>query len=309
MLGCWFHFDQAVLKRAMYLRLTGISASMDLAVQKAMALPLLPENRMAEGIDHVEEMMVEASTETSHRAAVTGFLKYLRTFWLPRSISVYGADSRTNNFAESFHSRLKRLIMVPHPNMWVFLEHIRTVNHSKTMDVRRLQLGFEEKLQVNDELQKRNQLIADAQNELADVRTFLDKVWFTMSHIFKKNVRIAAAAATTAAAEPASPRPVATNTPVRAIKRRCIWSATSSPSVEKAVRLGVEWSPDHGQSPRRSRVAMLQADEPVFRSAAIAALNEVANDNATPQPASTGSGSVASGSSASASSTTWSGST
>jgi len=52
---------------------------------------------------------------------------YIWTYWFetmgPTAITVFKKDIRTNNFVESYHASLLRLIK-PHPKVWEFLSRI-----------------------------------------------------------------------------------------------------------------------------------------------------------------------------------------
>lgn len=54
-------------------------------------------------------------------------IDYIWNFWFltmgPDRITVYNQEIRTNNFVESYHSSLLRLIK-PHPKIWEFLSKI-----------------------------------------------------------------------------------------------------------------------------------------------------------------------------------------
>lgn len=68
-----------------------------------MALALVPEN-------HIPELFEElvALCESKYPGYFTRFIRYMRSEWITRTdkICVFGMNSRTNNYIESYHKRL-----------------------------------------------------------------------------------------------------------------------------------------------------------------------------------------------------------
>ena len=56
----------------------------------------------------------------------------------PEIFSVYDFPYGTNNFCESFHSRLKGRIRLHHPSMWSFVGHINHLIADTEKDLKRL---------------------------------------------------------------------------------------------------------------------------------------------------------------------------
>lgn len=99
-----------------------------------MSLPLLEQERFPLGVAYVEEI-------SRNFPQLTNFVGYLRRYWIPRQVSVYGAPQRTNNAVESFHRVLLRTTGRSHPNIWTLTEILQGMEHSKRVDFHRLEDG------------------------------------------------------------------------------------------------------------------------------------------------------------------------
>lgn len=126
-------FAQAVLRTAVELKVTRAEGAAA-AIQMAMTLPLLPDTHFEKGLAFIRQ----------HFQGECGsvFLKYLTKQWSNKHVSVYGVKTRTNNFAESFHSLLSRTIGMPHPSVLLFKDPLRQTDHGKTLDMLRVQMGM-----------------------------------------------------------------------------------------------------------------------------------------------------------------------
>lgn len=93
-----------------------------------LALPYLPPyriNRIPSMYDGFNTIILYIIQNPDVAEPFHGFLyNYILGFWFnrisPESFSVYGQDIRTNNFLESYHAALLRLIK-PHPKVWEFI--------------------------------------------------------------------------------------------------------------------------------------------------------------------------------------------
>lgn len=85
--------------------------------QKIARLALLPAQDIRLAFTWLRIAFVEM------RAKFEAFLNYFEIFWLntvtPEVFSVYGLENRTNNYIESYHRKLNR-VMGPHPTIWQF---------------------------------------------------------------------------------------------------------------------------------------------------------------------------------------------
>jgi len=98
-----------------------INVSPDLknAVAMLKALPLLPANRMQEGLDYIRTLATTRGVNTVNFQAVC---ERIQTHWLnrisPEVISVYRKQTRTNNGLESSFKQLNAYFNSAHPNIW-----------------------------------------------------------------------------------------------------------------------------------------------------------------------------------------------
>lgn len=105
MKGCYYHWCKAVWKKSKKLkikskydkRIVGLTAS----------LPLLPAEHIEEGLDY-------AKLESRGKEKLKLFFRYIDRFWMTKKFNnilcVFGERHRTNNIAETFHSKLQREI-------------------------------------------------------------------------------------------------------------------------------------------------------------------------------------------------------
>lgn len=119
--GCYFHFTQAIRKRAS--QIPGFFNSLkSCALQhklyhKFLRIPLLPASEIVKGFELLK-------TEAEKYEVFEPFISYYSSQWIhkegPAAISVYRMDHRTNNFVESHNGKLKALIP-PSGNFYKFL--------------------------------------------------------------------------------------------------------------------------------------------------------------------------------------------
>ncbi|KZS10525.1 Uncharacterized protein APZ42_024988 [Daphnia magna] len=127
--GCWFHYAQAIYRRAYKeglqraYRSGGVIKSI---VKKLISLALLPSNRAYEGfqtIRHRTENALLAKNPQS-RAGVARLFQYMGGYWFtnqgPERFCVSGDDHRTNNEVESFNRWFNARCGPHHQNFLVF---------------------------------------------------------------------------------------------------------------------------------------------------------------------------------------------
>ncbi|XP_039303436.1 uncharacterized protein LOC120357336 [Solenopsis invicta] len=115
--GCWFHFNQAILRKWRQLGL--IEASSDL-LSISMNIPLLPANLFPNAYVIMESV---ANSLYWQYPNILKFLKYMSDNWLSKAenVSTFGCPVRTNNSVESFHKIAAQKLRKPHSNVWIFL--------------------------------------------------------------------------------------------------------------------------------------------------------------------------------------------
>jgi len=107
--GCWFHYAQAIIKRPNKIGLReayGSDADVQNVVQCLMSLPLLPPEEIVSTIADVEANVV---VDSSHENQLRKLIRYVNRQWInkrsvgPERFSVRENQSRTNNVLESYH--------------------------------------------------------------------------------------------------------------------------------------------------------------------------------------------------------------
>lgn len=119
-LGCRFHYKQALRRKMMSIRGMKIHIQGNAYAQYIKKfftnLPLLPQNLIFEGFDEI--MRYQRMHNQTHK--FKKFNKYFVKVWLNNLKSYKVNDHRTNNFAESFNAKFKR-IMHRNPSTYAFL--------------------------------------------------------------------------------------------------------------------------------------------------------------------------------------------
>lgn len=187
--GCYFHYVQAINKVA---RKFGLSKDVkfEIAIQKISALALLPNEFVSKGFRVIDR----ENSELKDSLRWNRFKKYWCRQWKNANISVYGLPHRTNNFAESQNKSLNLLAKVKHPNIWILIEHLKTLEMDKTDELEKHRLGeIFKKRKGKDEMNRLNEKISNATKifeEEQNVSKFLNNITFgeRMENFFKERI-------------------------------------------------------------------------------------------------------------------------
>lgn len=101
---------------------------------------------------------------------------------------MHGQLVRTNNSVESFHKYLLTKIGRAHPNVWIFLKKIQEVEHSKAVQLTRVQNGLQPLEVRRIRYRVADQVIRDAEAALlidGDVERFLRNVCHQSSDLIR----------------------------------------------------------------------------------------------------------------------------
>ncbi|XP_071646598.1 uncharacterized protein [Temnothorax longispinosus] len=131
--GCWFHYNQAVLRKWNRLGLTNISSTL---LSMTMTLPLLPQ----EFVQALRILHNYCDATHSKYEELLHFVTYIEKTWLPKAskVSVYNCPVRTNNLVENFHSTMRRKLG-PHQNLWIFFDKLTKLLVDQEINFERLQ--------------------------------------------------------------------------------------------------------------------------------------------------------------------------
>ncbi|XP_046686325.1 uncharacterized protein LOC124371996, partial [Homalodisca vitripennis] len=220
--GCFFHFAQAIYRMHRQLRLqhivdTNVQAAKTL--QMLMSLALLPAERIALGLRVITHYAVLHGLAARFRI----LLRYMENFWMrmvgANRFSVFGEPHRTNNALEAFHSSLLRT-MGPHPGVWKYHDNLRKIENAQWQDYNRMANGVQHVRQRRRAYVRQDAAIHQASTMLIQGRyneaQFLNRVsHFTLSladTMRAERVRLAAIPGNdgrrVAAAEPVMPPPL-----------------------------------------------------------------------------------------------------
>lgn len=156
-LTCWFHFCQAVRRRATqtphFIDLINSSAPAMLIYRQIMCLPLLRSDLI---IDAFENLKLKALAINALK--FKPFLDYIDNQWMkkegPEVISVFKKTTRTNSAVEGNNSHLSSRFD-KHGNFYKFVTCLRAEDYMKTLEMEQLCDGVEprpkkKKIRVNE---------------------------------------------------------------------------------------------------------------------------------------------------------------
>ena len=129
-MGCFFHFVQAVWKHAQSENMTQLCEK-DLIfkefVRSCISLPMIKLDELQDTIDELRGQNFDDEEKNKKRDQ---FLDYIQTVWVdgvypPQTWNCFRrTDDNTNNSQEAYNGVLNRLIQVSHPNPYVLISHL-----------------------------------------------------------------------------------------------------------------------------------------------------------------------------------------
>ncbi|XP_011696249.1 PREDICTED: uncharacterized protein LOC105454956 [Wasmannia auropunctata] len=162
--GCWFHYNQALLR---YWQRLGLTDAPTNILSMTMTMALIPSNSFKKALSLIQ---LEVDKTSHEFPAVTKFLAYVRKTWLPLAskVSVYDCPARTNNITESFHNVAGRKFGKSHDNIWSFLDNLQKLiidqelklKRSKTIELSRHRTSTKSRKLDNKILQIQKQFAA-----------------------------------------------------------------------------------------------------------------------------------------------------
>lgn len=171
--GCFFHYVQAIVKRAKKMGLKR-DPKFNEVVKQVCALALLPNDFVLQGFKSIEDTFQFKSKRW------TAFKKYWMKQWSTANISVYCLEHRTNNFSESNNKSLNLLLQSRHPNIWVLINELRSLENDKSDMILRQSKGEmktvrdQNMVRLNKKIEKANEMFEEDE----DVQKFLRRVTF-----------------------------------------------------------------------------------------------------------------------------------
>jgi hypothetical protein len=187
--GCQFHFSQALWKKCQKLGLTDAYKSnpaFQILLKKLMVLPYLPAAEIQPMATSLLDGQLQVEEDT--RTKLQKLRRYIFRFWIStigaENVSVHNFDHGTNNFCESFHSRMKGIIRVHHPAIWSFMGHLNLMIKDTERDMERADAGLNltrpRKRKFQDNMKRRAEAKLKFQNGEYDASQYLSAVSHTM---------------------------------------------------------------------------------------------------------------------------------
>ncbi|XP_071568435.1 uncharacterized protein [Temnothorax nylanderi] len=168
--GCWFHFNQALLR---HWRRLGLMDAPRNVLSMTMTMALIPSDCFEKAFFLIQ---LEACQILGKYPAVNNFLAYVRNTWLPLAskVSVHNCPVRTNNITESFHNIAGKKFGKSHGNVWDFLDNLRKLIVDEELKLKRLQTGEISGYRTSLKNKKRDSKILEAQRAFAAGRLDLE---------------------------------------------------------------------------------------------------------------------------------------
>ncbi|XP_060857072.1 uncharacterized protein LOC132934747 [Metopolophium dirhodum] len=146
--GCWFHYIQSIIRYVrshQMVNLCTINENARQILRMLMALAHLPSTEQlhhgnAHSIQLGFRLIQDLVTDYNLEDQLADLMRYYERYWMdtvtPRRFTVFRLQYRTNNYIESYHASLLRL-MGQHPTLYGFYDHLRTVEERGRNDFSR----------------------------------------------------------------------------------------------------------------------------------------------------------------------------
>lgn len=148
-IGCFFHFSQALWRKVQEVGLVvryKTDLNFQLHIKTHMALAFLPSTDIHSFVTDLHSSFAASGNADS---PVLIFHNYFMHTWIdgvfPISIwNQYQIDSlhRTNNVVESWHALFARQVRTVHPNIYVFMMHLKREDATAMTRIDQARLGY-----------------------------------------------------------------------------------------------------------------------------------------------------------------------
>lgn len=170
-LGCWFHFAQALRRRMASMKslfeLIKKNHDAKIIFRKFQCLALLPHEEIKNAFVH---LLREALDEKNFKE-FSLFIAYFKKEWLesvtPEYFSVFDQDVRTTGSAEAFNGKLNKKFRT-HPSFFNFVESLQREELSKTDEFNRHVHGTLQPDRRKIFYIRRHEMIAEYSKKLKD---------------------------------------------------------------------------------------------------------------------------------------------
>ena len=147
---CYFHFNQSLWRHIQELGLSTPyrrDERLKSIIRKVSALGFLPVALVRNNLALLRNAR-RTRRKMQQYPALTDFFNYVHNTYIagqfpPPAWNVFerNMDCRTNNNAESFHSTWNKRVDVRHPNLWLFISHLKNLQASTESGVQNMDRG------------------------------------------------------------------------------------------------------------------------------------------------------------------------
>ena len=190
---CLFHLNQSVWKAVLRFGLAGAYNSISnprlhIWIMRLLSYPFLRPDVIVSEFERLfegEALIGTFSVEDPFKENFRDLVKYYKDFWMTRipivMWSQHGSTRRTNNVCEGFHSGLRQIIGIVHPNPFVTIQLLRRVDAEATRRFKSYLDGnvVQHVRKRSLELEKRIRFVierCDKHNTIVDPKHFLDNI-------------------------------------------------------------------------------------------------------------------------------------
>ena len=189
--GCYFHFNQSLWRHIQDLGLAREYRHDEQLKQllcKVMSIGFLPTALVR---NNFQLLRHERQTQRfiTRYAVLNDFFNYVYntyitgTFRIPLwNVYERNMDCRTNNNAESFHRAWNNRVGVRHPNIWIYIRHLKDLQALTESDIRAMNRGGHPTKRANHWKRLENRLVA-LKMEYRQGDRDLDDYWTAVSHL------------------------------------------------------------------------------------------------------------------------------
>ncbi|ELP90252.1 hypothetical protein EIN_339130 [Entamoeba invadens IP1] len=168
LLGCWFHFKQAIFKKVSKLGLSKIytiETKVNTFIRSLFALPFLRPQEIVETVQELFETIDTIDTSEVNKDKLKLLMTYFNKVWIVRYPPPEWNQSldllmKTNNWSESFHSSFSRKFYRTHPNAFVLVEKLKEVERKVEVDFNSF-INGKLKKQTNNYYNKYNEELSE----------------------------------------------------------------------------------------------------------------------------------------------------
>lgn len=143
--GCYFHYSQSIYRNIQSIGLEILyktDKSFHNFVKGLFILPLVP----LDCLDAAFTVLQSSISITNPK--IMQFLSYYKVTWINQNATFnrcnwshcYNNICRTNNFVESFHAKLKKIIKVHKPNIFDLIKHLKLIQTSTEVSYQRMEI-------------------------------------------------------------------------------------------------------------------------------------------------------------------------